>query len=243
LKFLNLNNNALRQISTGSFENLVNLEELYMNENTLNILNSGKFKSLKKLQKLHFKKNQIKSLDEKIFEPLENLIDLDVSSNLLTILNEKTFYKKSKLEYLNVSFNKISKIHPNAFANISNIKFIDLTENKSVNKSFKIQNGNLDPIKKDLARSFANFFNSSTECNFTETNVSYVCLYENVNTKLNQKFYIYGVHKEGKLDSDVTRVKFISSELSVIPSTIFLSFKNLNDLNVGSTGLKEINQL
>ncbi len=132
--------------------------------------------------------------------------------------------------------NNISKINPSFFDELRNLKHLDLTGNSCVSKNFVISNGNLEEVKKDLADCFDNYLQQA--CNFMIMKNYYICYFENITVRTDQKFDVYGDHHPGRSNSDVNGVEFSSSMVSEIPDEIFLKFQNLENLNVESTGLK-----
>jgi Leucine-rich repeat (LRR) protein len=243
LIYLNLNGNRLEYLAEETFEYLFNLEELYLGSNQLSEISSCQFADLKRLQILHLENNKFESLNASLLQSLESLKELDISSNYLTVLGEDTFKGNQNLQTLLVSGNQIDKIHPKTFDGLPSIQTLDFSGNVCIDKNFKILNGVLKEMKKDLARCFANYFNFTDSCQFELLSTGYTCLYKTVTVLENQKYFVLGVHREGKTDSDVVSVKFESSKLSKIPEEIFVEFDNLEELNVESSGLKSIKPL
>jgi Leucine-rich repeat (LRR) protein len=243
LLYLNLDHNRLEFIADDAFKDMIDLRELYLKANyRLTYLDPRSFQQLIHLEKLHLNANQIKNLENFTFENLKNLKEINLSQTPLTVLNEKIFRGNFNLEKIFIYFNNISKIHPQAFHGLHNLKQLKLTGNVCVNGNFEILDGNLEEIMNDLSACFRNYY-PNEGCSFSKNDRDYICLYENITVRENQNFTVHGYHLQNKSDSDVTRVEFISSNLSKIPSEIFIAFENLAYLNVESSGLLTIKPL
>jgi Leucine-rich repeat (LRR) protein len=53
-------------------------------------------------------------------------------------------------------------------------------------------------------------------------------------------FYVYGEHENGKTDLDVVRVSFESSKCTRMLFEVFLTFKNLTEINIDNVGMKHL---
>jgi Leucine-rich repeat (LRR) protein len=161
----------------------------------------------------------------------------------MTVLGEDTFKGNPNLKTLLISGNQIDKIHPKTFDGLPSIRTLNFSENVCIDKNFELTNGSFKEMKKDLVRCFANYFNFTDSCQFELLSTGHTCLYKTVTVSEDQKYFVLGVHREGKTDSDVVAVKFESSKLSKIPEEIFVEFENLEELNVESSGLKSVKPL
>jgi Leucine-rich repeat (LRR) protein len=204
----------------------------------LNSFSHQHFIGLENIAVLHLDENLIETLDEEPFSELINLKVINLSNNDLTILERETFQKNLNLEKIVLSSNNIFKVHPKSFDGLRKVKQIDLTKNMCVDEVIE----DLNLINEKLEFCFRNYPNV-VFCNYAEKDHDYICLLDNVALSDNKDAYFFGNHLPGQTDSDVVRVLFESSKLSAIPGQLFITFRNLQELNVDKTGLASINLL
>ncbi|XP_019876655.2 phospholipase A2 inhibitor beta-like [Aethina tumida] len=143
--------NCLKDLKSGIFINIVNLNELNLENNeidkvsvncfnmstlvTLRITNSkiktieGKLGNLPKLLRLVLNNNKLTDFSSEVLSHPETLRYLDLQTNKLTILTSDTFNGLKNLNSLNLAYNKINLIEPDSFSNLPRLNSITLTGN------------------------------------------------------------------------------------------------------------------
>ncbi|XP_049823284.1 phospholipase A2 inhibitor beta-like [Aethina tumida] len=143
--------NCLEKLTPGSFNNMVNLNELNLEDNVfgkipLNCFNSSSLVTLKmaeckiesieeklghlpKLLRLVLNNNKLTNFSSEVLSHPENLRYLDLKYNELTILTYEMFSGLKRLNVLNLSFNKINLIEPDSLATMPRINSLGLAGN------------------------------------------------------------------------------------------------------------------
>ena len=96
----NLSGQGIKSLSSGDFNGLSNLEDLYLDNNRLSSLPADVFAGLSNLQYLDLYSNNLSNLPANIFADLSNLQNLDLYSNKLSSLPANVFAGLSNLQDL-----------------------------------------------------------------------------------------------------------------------------------------------
>lgn len=142
----------MEKVTKANFQSLkvLQLLSILRNENFTTI-EENSFEDLMELRDLYLQSNSIAKLEPKTFSKLEKLEVLDLSENKLTTLNEALFKNNIKLEYLNINDNKLLRIVPEAFRNLKSLQKIWLSNNEIThlpNNTF-LHNENLTELHLD----------------------------------------------------------------------------------------------
>ncbi len=132
LDTLNLNNNKIKALHLGTFQDaskLVWLTELSLSNNDLTELLNGTFMGLIKLQWLYLSGNNISYLQSNAFGGLVCLDALDLANNLLTSLPAGIFYGLPKIRNIHLSSNQLLSISENLFNPEITELYLDLEDN------------------------------------------------------------------------------------------------------------------
>lgn len=153
LKYLNLSNNDVRNLSKDSLKGLRalneldisfnNLEELHehtfsdlhslrvlkLNNNQLIYLEPGLLKTSKFLQRLHLDSNQLEEVPVQAFADVLNLQHLSLSNNLIESVQEDQMPNLTELRTLLLDGNVIREIHPGALSGLTSLDSLDLSDN------------------------------------------------------------------------------------------------------------------
>ncbi|XP_049823285.1 phospholipase A2 inhibitor beta-like [Aethina tumida] len=143
--------NCLKDLKSGIFNNIVNLNELNLDNNdidkvSVNCFNmttlvtlrmtkckiktiEGKLGNLPKLLRLVLNNNQLTEFSSKVLSHPESLRYLNLQNNKLTILTYDMFNGLKNLNALNLAHNKINLIEPDAFSNLPRLNSITLSGN------------------------------------------------------------------------------------------------------------------
>ncbi|KAL3852852.1 hypothetical protein ACJMK2_016465 [Sinanodonta woodiana] len=130
VKCLLLNNNRLKEIPTGSFSGLLNLDILDLSNNRIKTIYKHAFAGLNHLQTFNFEGNRLSELDPDWFEDMYDVKELILSNNSLTKLDSQVFKSLPELISLKLAQNNIWDIHPNAFEGLKKLTLLDLSNNK-----------------------------------------------------------------------------------------------------------------
>ena len=103
----NLSGQGIKSLSSGDFNGLSNLEDLYLDNNRLSSLPADVFAGLSNLQNLDLHSNNLSSLPANIFAGLSNLQNLDLYSNNLSSLPANVFAGLSNLQELYLQGNSL----------------------------------------------------------------------------------------------------------------------------------------
>ena len=130
LEILLLQNNKLRTLNPGAFNNLKNLLTLDLHGNSLISLQPGCFQGLEKLSELDLSANMMSSIPVNAFQNLLNLKELILEDNQLDFLNSSIFSGLNKLKSLNLEGNSLISLHVELFQGLSRLEKLDLDENQ-----------------------------------------------------------------------------------------------------------------
>ncbi|XP_074062925.1 putative oxidoreductase PXDNL isoform X5 [Macrotis lagotis] len=129
---LDLRFNRIREIPTGSFKKLKNLNTLLLNNNQIRKISRNAFEGLENLLYLYLYKNEIHTIDAQAFKGLISLEQLYIHFNQIETLQPETFGDLQKLERLFLHNNKLSKILVGSFTNLDSLKRLRLDSNALV---------------------------------------------------------------------------------------------------------------
>jgi Leucine-rich repeat (LRR) protein len=122
LEVLRLNKNKIEDIHNTSFENLINLNELYLNDNHLFEIPSS------------------------LFSTTTSLRVLDLSDNLIEYIHDGTFTNLKNLEVLSLARNRIRVLQHLTLGGLVNLKQLSLRENRLA----VLRTLDLDPVRTNL---------------------------------------------------------------------------------------------
>lgn len=126
---LSATNVGMIAINRNAFEGMSQLKVLNLSQNEITEIESGSFTSLAELRKLDLSHNRIQVI-VKAFMGLKELEDLNLSHNKLTQLPPDTFDLLLNLKILNLSFNQIRELSEETFTDINVIEEFYLMENQ-----------------------------------------------------------------------------------------------------------------
>ena len=129
LRYLNLNNNRIANIPTGTFEGFSIMGTLTLSVNQISVLISGGFYRLQSLRYLYLTGNVISTVEPGSFLGLSSLTFLSLQNNALTIVVENTFQGLTALNSLTLKGNRISEILPGGFHDLPSSTRINLNDN------------------------------------------------------------------------------------------------------------------
>ena len=122
LKFLDINNNKIHYIKSGTFDPLINLIGLYLYKNMLSNIDNTFIINLNKLEHFSISSNKLTQLPTK-WVP-NNLKDINIMFNPIDYLSSITFVGAFNLNKIELSLHKVT-IGYNTFSNLT--KLITMT--------------------------------------------------------------------------------------------------------------------
>ncbi|KAH7728730.1 leucine-rich repeat-containing protein 4B [Aphelenchoides avenae] len=129
LRYLSLARNAITEIPTGFFDELVHLEEVHMQENRLRSIDNQTFVQLTRLRKLDLSRNEISRLVPNSFVSNPGLRSLNLSENQLHFVSPNVFSGLKTLEVLDLSRNRFSRLESRFFEAMPALRWVSLREN------------------------------------------------------------------------------------------------------------------
>jgi len=158
MKVLILSSNSLRAVTKScAFGKAKNLEILQLTNNRINELETGSFVGLKNLHRLSIAGNRLRNLQTDAFAGLSSLRELTIDRSQVVQIASGTFRSLSSLESLTLSFNELSQLPSGAFDELSNLQYVNLAGNRFetfpsdamiVFQSLKSLNFDSNPIRK-----------------------------------------------------------------------------------------------
>ncbi|XP_065558933.1 chaoptin-like isoform X2 [Artemia franciscana] len=133
LRDIRLNDNHLEHISTNTFSNLRELENLILSNNRLHTIYIQAFNALPRLTTLSLTSNKIQKIDIGAFYNLQSLTRLDLQFNKLTTVHLDMFHNVSHAYIplaINISQNSVGALIPSTKYEIFHIRSIDLSYNR-----------------------------------------------------------------------------------------------------------------
>ena len=122
LKYLNLDDNKIKYIKSGTFDPLINLEILKLNNNNLSNIDNTFIVNLNKLQYFSIAHNELTLLPTKWLP--YNLQRLDIRWNAIEYMSSNTFEGAYNLNRIDLSLNNIT-IEYNTFSNLTKLTHIN----------------------------------------------------------------------------------------------------------------------
>nr|XP_014344446.1 PREDICTED: peroxidasin-like protein isoform X2 [Latimeria chalumnae] len=124
--------NRIREVPSGSFKKLKNLNTLLLNNNQIKRITRKAFEDLENLQYLYLYKNEIHIIERQAFKGLISLEQLYIHFNNIETLEPETFSNLPKLERLFLHNNKLSRIPAGTFSHLESLKRLRLDSNALV---------------------------------------------------------------------------------------------------------------
>ncbi|XP_072934482.1 uncharacterized protein [Epargyreus clarus] len=128
LKYIDLSNNKLRKLKSGTLYEPEQLTHLNLSYNSITEFPLGIFDTDTKLQLLDLKGNKIENINPRILEPLPKLKHLDLSSNeiLGSTLNPYIFDSSPQIEFMDFSRNDMRDADDDLLRALQAIEFLNL---------------------------------------------------------------------------------------------------------------------
>ena len=129
-KEVNVNDNDILRIETGTFSHLLNCNVLSLAGNKLTHIKAGMFEGLQSLQKLSLSDNNITDIEPGSFSPLKECIHLWLKNNKLTKIKMGMFEGLDSLEALILTNNWINGIEHGSFTHTKQLRRLFLNKNE-----------------------------------------------------------------------------------------------------------------
>uniref|UniRef100_A0A8C7KP07 Peroxidasin n=1 Tax=Oncorhynchus kisutch TaxID=8019 RepID=A0A8C7KP07_ONCKI len=126
---LDLRFNKIKDLQSGSFKRLKNLNTLLLNNNHIRRIPRGTFEDLENLKYLYLYKNEIQSIDRQAFKGLVSLEQLYLHFNNIESLEPESFTQLPKLERLFLHNNRITHLVLGTFSHLQSMKRLRLDSN------------------------------------------------------------------------------------------------------------------
>ncbi|XP_066298915.1 uncharacterized protein [Branchiostoma lanceolatum] len=126
---LDLDNNAITNLSQSDFSRYRRLTGLYFSDNQISMIHNKTFNNLISLTYLNLDENQITNLPADIFVDISNLEWLDLHQNQITSLSADTFEGLGKLRTLWLYQNQITNLPADIFAGLGSLERLSLNWN------------------------------------------------------------------------------------------------------------------
>nr|XP_023015590.1 protein toll [Leptinotarsa decemlineata]XP_023015591.1 protein toll [Leptinotarsa decemlineata]XP_023015592.1 protein toll [Leptinotarsa decemlineata] len=128
LKVLHLSRNAISHIPNGTFQNLVELQQLHLWKNNLTGITKYDFAGLNHLKSLELSRNYIQFIDNDGFSDLSELINISLRENQLGHINSSIFRQNGKLNSIRMDYNPNVTLDDYVFANLKNLSMVNLAQ-------------------------------------------------------------------------------------------------------------------
>ena len=115
---IDLGDNFIHTIESGSFDGLAALRILSLTINGLTELRNYMFQDLRNLESLNLNSNMIKYIEDGSFESLLNLRQLRMANNILTELRAAIFHGLKNIDHLTLDRNKLTYIDSSTFSDL-----------------------------------------------------------------------------------------------------------------------------
>ncbi|XP_075436478.1 uncharacterized protein LOC142473178 isoform X2 [Ascaphus truei] len=129
LRILLLSDNRIETISPRSFRSLGFLERLDLSDNLLALLPLDFSSGLGSLRELRVPSNRLTSLSYESLRQLESLEKLDLSRNFLGYVEQGAFRGLSRLRHLHLQSNLLDGVRGGYFFMLQNLELLDLSDN------------------------------------------------------------------------------------------------------------------
>lgn len=136
LKYLNLSNNEIGNLTKDSLKGLQALDELDLSDNNLRLLHEHVFRDLRSLKTLKLSNNQLEHLEQGLFKHSKHLQRLHLDSNQLLTVPVSAFADAVNLQYLSFSNNLLGDLEENQMPNLPELRTL-LLDGNSINDVHK----------------------------------------------------------------------------------------------------------
>ncbi|XP_045777404.1 protein artichoke-like [Maniola jurtina] len=161
LKYLNISNNSIENITESAFQSLQKLSKLDLSFNNLIDIDFNT-SDLIELTEYYLQSNNIKKITPNMFRNMTSLVKLDMSQNKIVDVDLNSFTELINLNALDISSNNfVNSITANLFRGLYKVKSLDLSNTRLIsclNQSFSgmislkylnISHGHLETIEYD----------------------------------------------------------------------------------------------
>ncbi|XP_078356152.1 uncharacterized protein LOC144640962 [Oculina patagonica] len=128
-RFLYLDGNYIKKISSGTFSSLGFLGKLFLNKSAVQEIEQSAFLHAGNIRALNLKKNKLTIIHRGMFVGLTSLQELDLEQNLISKIEEDAFLWLDKLAYLSLTGNLLRKITNTALGQLKDLSFLSLRNN------------------------------------------------------------------------------------------------------------------
>ncbi len=129
LEVMLLHDNALTELPADVFTGLDSLGYIGLRNNRLRRLRPGVFDELAALEGMNLSGNELTELRPGVFDRLAALKRLTLNNNELTALPLGVFDRLQELEFLNLGDNRLRELRPGLLANLTHLDHLDLANN------------------------------------------------------------------------------------------------------------------
>ena len=132
LKYIDLSDNSIGEVTNNDLQNLQKLETLYLNINKIHLLHQNAFSDTDNLQVLDLSYNDIATIGNDVLSPLNKLVFLKLNNNKLAEIPTEAllFSKMENLEHLDLSHNGCGIMSLLIFSDLKNLTYLFLQENE-----------------------------------------------------------------------------------------------------------------
>lgn len=124
-----LRNNAIQEISEGTFADLRNISSIDLSHNHITSLRTSAFINLMNLKRLNLKGNQLSAFKGEFFNTGTGLEEIDLSDNQLSYLFPSSFRIHPRLRKLIITNNKFNFFPSELIASLQYLEHVDLSGN------------------------------------------------------------------------------------------------------------------
>lgn len=174
---LSISFNRLTALPENAFVHLTQLQYLDISGNELGALPKNIFAGLHNLQRLDMVDMKLESIPKGMFDELRNLKNLQLDANKCCALPADLFSALIKLEHLGLSDNELYSIHPNAFSGLENLQVLDLYGNELRALPEKVFEGL--PKLKQVQLNYNQLRGLPENCFIKQTALKILCLNQN----------------------------------------------------------------
>nr|XP_057946913.1 leucine-rich repeat and immunoglobulin-like domain-containing nogo receptor-interacting protein 2 [Doryrhamphus excisus] len=125
-RVLDLSKNKLRTITPDNFSSFGQLEDLDLSDNLISVVETGSFRCQLALRSLNFRSNMLQLVPAGVLSGLTNLTRLDLSHNRLVVLLDHAFQDLRKLASLEVGDNELVFVSQRAFVGLTGLRSLTL---------------------------------------------------------------------------------------------------------------------
>ncbi|KAJ9580675.1 hypothetical protein L9F63_024142, partial [Diploptera punctata] len=144
---LHIISEGLRDIESGTFENLTFLKCLVLSEIRLSAIRSGMFRGLRSLKDLKLEDSKISTLENNGFKGLQSLESLSLYRCLISNIKKDTFIALKNLRELFISSIDLMQIDADSFNGLKKIKIIDISDYSYKYNIISLKNNTFSKLK------------------------------------------------------------------------------------------------